>query len=278
MSQAFKKSAIFILSKKVRSMDNKMVLCNTEDGVCIVTINNPGSLNALNTAIIDELELLMESISSDDTISVVIITGAGRSFVAGADIEEMARMNSIEGREFGRKGAMLFRQIETLPKPVIAAVNGFALGGGCELALACDIRVASEKAKFGQPEVTLGITPGFSGCVRLPRTVGIGMAKEMIYTGRVIDANEALRVGLVNSVTTPELLMESAIGIAKKIAMNAPKAVKFSKEAINKSYEMESSCAIEFENNLFGLCFSTEDQKEGMSAFTEKRKPVFNNK
>ncbi len=255
-----------------------MVLCNTEDRVCTVTINNPGSLNALNTAIIDELELLMESISSDDTISVVIITGAGRSFVAGADIEEMARMNSIEGREFGRKGAMLFRKIETLPKPVIAAVNGFALGGGCELALACDIRVASEKAKFGQPEVTLGITPGFSGCVRLPRIVGTGMAKEMIYTGKVIDANEALRIGLVNSVTTPEMLMESVLGIAAKIAMNAPYAVKFSKEAINNSNETEISCAIEFENNLFGLCFSTEDQKEGMRAFTEKRKPVFSNK
>ncbi|MDP3453039.1 MAG: enoyl-CoA hydratase-related protein [Bacteroidales bacterium] len=259
-------------------MESKMVLCNTEDGICTVTINNPGSLNALNSSIIHDLGVVFDNIKDDDSVTVVIITGEGRSFVAGADIEEMANMSSIEGREFGRKGSTLFSKIETFPKPVIAAVNGFALGGGCELALACDIRIASERAKFGQPEVSLGITPGFSGCVRLPRVVGIGIAKEMIFTGKVIDAAEALRVGLINCITTPEKLMESAREIAVKIAMNAPQAVKFSKEAINKSNEMDISSATEFENNLFGLCFSTEDQKEGMRAFLEKRKALFTNK
>ncbi|PKP00425.1 MAG: enoyl-CoA hydratase [Bacteroidetes bacterium HGW-Bacteroidetes-8] len=259
-------------------MDIKRLLYSTEDGICTVTINNPDALNALNSLIINELGFVFDKIAKDDSILVVIITGAGRSFVAGADISEMADMDQIEGELFGARGALLFRKIETLSKPVIAAINGFALGGGCELAMACDIRIASQKAKFGQPEVSLGITPGFSGTVRLPKLIGNSMAKEMIFTGKIIDANEALRVGLINSVVEPHDLMTKALEMAKMIASNAPVAVRYSKEAINYALENRTETAAEFETRLFAKCFSTEDQKEGMKAFLEKRKPRFKNR
>lgn len=256
-------------------MENDMILIDTENSICTITLNNPSALNALNSEMIDNLSSLIDKIEHDSSIKVVIITGAGRSFVAGADIQAMAVMNSEQGREFGIKGTSVFSKFENLSKPVIAAVNGYALGGGCELALACDIRVASEKAKFGQPEVTLGITPGFAGTVRLPSIVGIAKAKELIFTGKIIDATEALNIGLVNMVVPAESLMEKAREMAITIALNSPIAVKYSKISLNTSSKMCTEEAILKENNLFALCFSTEDQKEGMKAFIEKRKPNF---
>ncbi len=252
-------------------MEFKNLIIRKEDNVCIVTINNPQSMNSLNSEVLSELDKVFTNIEEDHSIDVVILTGEGRAFVAGADISQMSTMNAAEGKDFGEQGSKLFRKIELLPKPVIAAINGFALGGGCELALACDIRISSSKAKLGQPEVGLGITPGFSGTQRLPRIVGEGRAKELIYTAKAITAEEAYRIGLVNKVVEPEQLMDSAISMAKTIAKNAPIAIKLSKEAINKGMQTDIDSGIAIENNLFALCFSTQDQKEGMSAFIEKR-------
>ena len=252
-----------------------MILTNIENSICTITLNNPSALNALTSKMLDKLSILIDKIELDNSILAVIITGAGRSFVAGADIQAMAKMNSQQGREFGIKGTSLLSKIENLSKPVIAAVNGYALGGGCELALACDIRVASEKAKFGQPEVTLGITPGFSGTVRLPSIVGIAKAKELVFTGKIIDATEALNIGLANMVVPAESLMEKTKELALTIASNSPIAVKYSKISLTTSSKICSEEAIKMENNLFALCFSTDDQKEGMQAFLEKRKPSF---
>lgn len=259
-------------------MSENKILSVTEKGICTVTINNPETLNALNSGIISQLDNTFDKIAGDTNIKVVVITGAGRAFVAGADIAEMSSMNATQAKEFGMKGASLFRKIEKFPKPVIAAVNGFALGGGCELALSCDIRIASDKAIFGQPEVSLGIIPGFSGTVRLQRIAGIAVAKEMIFTGRVIDSQEALAIGLVNNVVSPEDLMNKVYEIAAKIASNAPLAVQMAKEAISLSSEADTDTGIAAESTLFGLCFSTEDQKEGMDAFLNKRKPEFKNR
>jgi enoyl-CoA hydratase len=207
---------------------------------------------------------------------VLIITGDGeKSFVAGADISEMAHLNEPQGQEFGRLGAQVFRRIELLPIPVIAAVNGFALGGGCELAMACDIRIASSKAKFGQPEVGLGIIPGFSGTYRLPKLIGQGYAKEMIYTGKVIRADEALRIGLVNAVYEPEELMGKAMEMAAMMLKNAAIAIRLAKQSINEGYDLDADAAIALENKLFGQCFATKDQKEGMDAFLNKRPAAF---
>ena len=245
-----------------------------QDRIAVVAIPAPKSLNALNSVIIGELTHFISNI--DEDTRALIITGDGeKSFVAGADISEMATLDRIGGCAFGQAGADLFRMIETLPIPVIAAVNGFALGGGCELAMACDIRLASNKAKFGQPEVGLGIIPGFSGTVRLARLVGMGYAKEMIYTGKIIRADEALRIGLVNAIYEPEALMDAAMEMAKKIAANAPIAVRYAKTCINEEWDMNADDAIEFETELFGRCFDTEDQKEGMRAFLNKEKAEF---
>ena len=259
-------------------MEYTKLLIEKQENICIVKINNPQALNALNTTVLSELDCAFSEIASDNSISAVILTGEGKAFVAGADIAQMSTMNAVEGKAFGEKGAAVFRKIELLDKPVIAAINGFALGGGCELAMCCDIRIASAKAKMGQPEVGLGITPGFSGTQRLPRIVGMGVAKELIYTADVINAEEAYRIGLVNKVVEPEALMDSALAMAKKIAKKAPIAVKYSKEAINRGMQTDLDSAIAIEANLFGLCFSTEDQKEGMAAFLEKREAVYKNK
>lgn len=259
-------------------MEYSKLLVEKENGIAIVKINNPQSLNALNSTILGELDTLFTELENDSSISVIILTGEGKAFVAGADITEMSSMDAAEGKAFGEKGAKVFRKIELLSKPVIAAVNGYALGGGCELAMCCDIRIASAKAKFGQPEVGLGITPGFSGTQRLPRLVGMGKAKELIFTAEVINADEACRIGLVNSVAEPEELMNTAVAMAEKIAGKAPVAVKYSKESINRGMQCSMDEAINIEANLFGLCFATEDQKEGMKAFMEKRKAKFNNK
>lgn len=259
-------------------MEYSKLLVEKENGIAIVKINNPQSLNALNSTILGELDTLFTELENDSSISVIILTGEGKAFVAGADITEMSSMDAAEGKAFGEKGAKVFRKIELLSKPVIAAVNGYALGGGCELAMCCDIRIASAKAKFGQPEVGLGITPGFSGTQRLPRLVGMGKAKELIFTAEAINADEACRIGLVNSVAEPEELMNTVVAMAEKIAGKAPAAVKYSKESINRGMQCSMDEAINIEANLFGLCFATEDQKEGMKAFMEKRKAKFNNK
>ena len=259
-------------------MEYSKLVVEKENGIAIVKINNPQTLNALNSTILGELDTLFTELENDSSISVIILTGEGKAFVAGADITEMSSMDAAEGKAFGEKGAKVFRKIELLSKPVIAAVNGYALGGGCELAMCCDIRIASAKAKFGQPEVGLGITPGFSGTQRLPRLVGMGKAKELIFTAEAINADEACRIGLVNSVAEPEELMNTAVAMAEKIAGKAPAAVKYSKESINRGMQCSMDEAINIEANLFGLCFATEDQKEGMKAFMEKRKAKFNNK
>lgn len=254
-------------------MEYKNVLLQKEGKIAIVTINRPKALNALNSDTLKELDKVMDEISNDNEVLAVILTGAGeKAFVAGADISQMKDMNVLEGRAFAMLGNKIFRKIETLEKPVIAAVNGFALGGGCELSMACDIRIASEKAKFGQPEVTLGITPGFGGTQRLPRLVGMGMAKELVYSARTIDAQEALRVGLVNKVVAPEALMDEVKKLANEIASKAPVAVKLSKQAINRGMQVDMDTAVIIEAEVFGECFSTEDQTDAMTAFVEKRK------
>jgi enoyl-CoA hydratase len=208
-------------------------------------------------------------------VRVVVLTGEGKAFVAGADIAYMSNLNPDQAKKFSEDGSRLFRKIETLNKVVIAAVNGFALGGGCELAMACDFRIASVKAKFGQPEVGLGIIPGFSGTQRMARLIGLGRAKELIFTGEHIDAQEAYRIGLVNKVTEKENLLEETYIIAEKIKSNSRVAVKYAKESMNRGIETDIETGIAYENNIFGLCFASQDQKEGMNAFMEKRHPDF---
>lgn len=256
-------------------MDYQFLKVEHNEGVTVLKISAPKSLNALNSTVLRELD---DCVSHLEGTRVLIITGDGeKSFVAGADISEMAHLNEEQGHEFGRLGAQVFRKIELLPFPVIAAVNGFALGGGCELAMACDIRIASVKAKFGQPEVGLGIIPGFSGTYRLPKLIGQGYAKEMIYTGKVIRADEALRIGLVNATYEPEQLMPAALEMAQKMLANAPIAIGLAKQSINEGYDLDADAAIALENDLFGRCFATTDQKEGMDAFLNKRKATFTN-
>lgn len=246
--------------------------------VALLTISAPKTLNALNSTILGELGDYIDSFDSN-RLRCLVITGDGeKSFVAGADISEMAALNAAQGEAFGKRGADVFRRLETLPCPVIAAVNGFALGGGCELAMACDIRLCSDNARFGQPEVGLGIIPGFSGTVRLARLVGMGMAKQLIFTGKAIRADEALRIGLVNEVVPQADLMARALELAAAIAANAPLAVQAAKLCINVEYDMDAENAIAFESTAFGQCFATDDQKQGMKAFLEKGKYEFQGK
>lgn len=243
-----------------------------DGAVAVLTINRPKALNALNSTVLDELSETIDSIDLNE-VRALIVTGAGeKSFVAGADIGEMSTLTKAEGEAFGKKGNDVFRKLETLPIPVIAAVNGFALGGGCEVSLACDIRICSENAVFGQPEVGLGITPGFGGTQRLARTVGVGMAKQLIYTARNIKAPEALRIGLVNAVYPIEELMGAAKKMASIIASNAPIAVRNCKKAINDGLQTDIDSGIEIEEKLFGDCFETEDQRYGMAFFLDRNK------
>ena len=238
----------------------------------VITISREKALNALNSQVLDELDKTLDGVNLDE-VRCLILTGAGsKSFVAGADIGEMSTLTKAEGEAFGKKGNDVFRKLETFPIPVIAAVNGFALGGGCEITMSCDIRICSDNAVFGQPEVGLGITPGFGGTQRLARLVGPGMAKQMIYTARNIKADEALRIGLVNAVYTQEELMGAAEKMAAGIAKNAPIAVRNCKKAINDGLDADMDEAIVIEEKLFGDCFESYDQKEGMAAFLEKRK------
>ncbi len=248
------------------------VLYEQKGAVGIITISREKALNALNSTVLEELNQTLNAVNQDE-VRCLILTGAGeKSFVAGADIGEMSSLSKVAGEVFGKKGNDVFRRLETFPIPVIAAINGFALGGGCEIAMSCDIRICSENAVFGQPEVGLGITPGFGGTQRLARLVGAGMAKQMIFTGRNIKADEAYRIGLVNAVYAPEELMPAAEKMAATIAKNAPIAVRNSKKAINDGLDADMDAAIVIEEKLFGDCFETYDQVEGMTAFMEKRK------
>ena len=250
----------------------EFITYEVEGQIGIITINRPKALNALNSAVLDELAKTLDAVDQE-AIRCLILTGAGeKSFVAGADIGEMSTLTKAEGEAFGKKGNDVFRKLETFPIPVIAAVNGFALGGGCEISMSCDIRICSENAVFGQPEVGLGITPGFGGTQRLARIVGTGKAKEMIYGARNIKAEEAYRIGLVNNVYPAEELMPAAKKLASTIARNAPIAVRNCKRAINEGIQVDMDQAIVIEEKLFGSCFETCDQKEGMNAFLEKRK------
>ncbi len=243
-----------------------------EGAVAVATIDRPKALNALNSAVLDDLETVIDGIDLN-TIRCLIITGSGdKSFVAGADIAEMSELTKKGGEAFSRKGNNLFLKIEKLPIPVIAAVNGYALGGGCELSMACDIRLASENAVFGQPEAGLGITPGFGGTQRLARLIGTGRAKEIIYATKNIKADEAYRIGLVNHVYPADQLMDEAKKLASRIAGNAPIAVRQCKVAINEGMQTTIDSAVALEEKYFGDCFETHDQKEGMGAFLEKRK------
>ena len=248
------------------------------EGIGYVTINRPKALNALNMDVLTDLYAAFTEIEADETVKAVIVTGEGKAFVAGADIAQMSQLNALEGREMMIMGHKVMNLIEAVEKPVIAAVNGFALGGGCELAMACDIRIASEKAKFAQPEVGLGIIPGFGGTQRLARLVGKGMAKYMIMTAEMISAAEAYRIGLVEKVAAPEELMDEAVKVAKTIASKAPIAIATAKSAINNGFDMDMKSASKFEIETFTAAFGSEDKTEGMAAFLEKRAPEFKNK
>jgi enoyl-CoA hydratase len=258
--------------------DYKNVLVEQKDKVLIVTISREKALNALNCETIKELQDVFKNHWSDVSVGCVILTGAGKAFVAGADISEIAKLDSISGTEFSALGNYLMKTIANFPKPVIAAINGFALGGGSELALACDIRLASEKAKLGQPEVNLGIIPGYGGTQRLSRLVGPGKAMQLILTGEMIDAQEAHRIGYVQAVYTPEELMDKAIEMANVICSKAPLAINMAKECITRGLDTSLSIGIDFERVNFGQTCATWDKNEGCNAFLEKRKAEFKGK
>ena len=262
---------VFLLCQ-ILALQPEYIKYEENENIAIITINRPKALNALNSQVLTELDATLDKIDTDK-IRAVIITGAGqKSFVAGADIGEMSTLSKSEGEAFSKKGNDVFRKIETLDIPVIAAINGFALGGGCEIAMSCDIRICSDNAIFGQPEVGLGITPGFGGTQRLARLVGMGMAKQMIFTGQNIKAEEAKRIGLVNDIYPLNELMNEAMKLANAIAKNGAFAVKSSKRAINEGMQLDIDKAIKLEEKIFGECFNTEDQKELMKAFLSKGK------
>lgn len=258
-------------------MEYKNLILEKEGELAIVKINRP-PVNALNSEVVTEIHQLFDELGHDPEVKVIILTGEGKAFVAGADISEMVEFDTSGGAEFSKNGQAAFDMIENIPKPVIAAINGFALGGGCEIAMACDIRIAVEGAKIGQPEVNLGVIPGFAGTQRLPRLVGKGKAKELIFTGNMISAEEAQQIGLVNQVVTAEVLMETAKQMAKTIASKGPGAIRAAKQVINEGVNYALSKGLELENQAFAKLFETEDQKEGMKAFLEKRKPKWKDK
>ncbi|MBM7622640.1 enoyl-CoA hydratase-related protein [Sporohalobacter salinus] len=244
----------------------------------LVKINRPKVMNSLNNEVLTELKMAIKELNQNDEIKVIAITGKGKAFVAGADISAMKEMDNFEAKEFAKLGHETFRTIEESSKPIIAGINGFALGGGCELALACDIRIASNKAQFGQPEINLGIIPGFGGTQRLSKIVGEAKAKELILTGKKIKAEEALKIGLVNEVTTKDELLIRLEEMATKIASNSSLILKIAKKAVNRGLEKDILEGTKLEADLFSLCFTTEDQKEGMNAFLNKREPNFSGK
>jgi enoyl-CoA hydratase len=262
------------------SDDSRTILLDREaDGLAVITVNRPDKLNALNAGTVRQLDELLREVRHDGDVRAVVLTGAGeKAFVAGADIAELATMGPIDGVEVSRAGQDTFRMLERMPKPVIAAINGFALGGGLELALACHIRIASTRAKFGLPEVRLGIIPGYGGTVRLPRLVGRGRALELMLTGEMIDAAEAHRIGLVNRVEEPENLLAAARAMAQKMIANGPIAIALALEAVDRGMSTTIDDAQILESRLFGLLASTDDMREGMQAFLEKRKADFRNR
>jgi enoyl-CoA hydratase len=254
----------------------KNLLFAVREGVGLVTINRPDKLNALNRETFADLDSVLTEALDRQDVRALVITGAGdKAFVAGADISELAGMSPLEGYQTSREGQRIFARVETFPKPVVAAVNGFALGGGCELAMACHMRVASESAQFGQPEVNLGLIPGYAGTQRLPRLVGRPMALELLLTGERIAAPRALEIGLVNAVVPHGELMDKSMDLARRASARAPLAVRYCIEAVQRGMEMPLDDAAFMEATLFGLCFGTEDMKEGTAAFLEKRKPAF---
>ncbi len=256
----------------------KYIVYETEQRILTISIDKQKSLNALNSELINELDSVFKEADNSGEVDVIILTGKGKAFVAGADISEMVNMSPEESKTFAKDSMEIFTRIEKHRLPVIAAINGFALGGGCELAMSCDIRIASTKAKLGQPEVGLGITPGFGGTQRLSRLVGLGKAKELIFTADIIKADEAYRIGLVDKICEPEELLEVAREMAKKIQSKSSHAVQLAKEAINTGSQTDIDSAMVIEQNIFSLCFANEDQREGMQAFLEKRPAEFKKK
>lgn len=254
-------------------MEYQNLTVSVEDGIGWVKMNRPKAMNALNTATLKELGQAFKDFRHDSDVKVIILTGEGKAFVAGADIAEMSDMTAFHARHFSKMGQVVFDRIENMEKPVIAAINGFALGGGCELAMACDIRLASTKAKLGQPEVNLGLIPGFAGTQRLSRLCGSAIAKELIFTGDMIDAETAKSIGLINHVYEPDQLLEEAKNMALKIAAKGPTAVRLAKTAINRGLDSNFQTGSAFESEAFGVCCAGTEHKEGMSAFLEKRKP-----
>lgn len=267
------------MKRKGISMSYENIKVEKREGIGYVTLNRPERLNALNDKTVEELYQAFKELKEDEEVSVIIVTGAGeKAFVAGADINEIAALTPISGREQARRGQAVLNFIESLGKPVIAAVNGFALGGGCELAMACAIRVASDNARLGQPEVNLGVMPGYAGTQRLPRLVGQGRALEIILTGRMVNAEEALRIGLVNKVVPQAELIKSCEEMARTIMSKGPLAIRFCLEAVNAGLNMPLAEAQEYEATLFGVLCATEDMREGTKAFLEKRQPKFKGK
>ncbi|MBI3894261.1 MAG: enoyl-CoA hydratase/isomerase family protein [Candidatus Wallbacteria bacterium] len=257
-------------------MDYKNILLHVEAPVGTITVNRPDKLNALNAAVMAELSCALDEMDSNDAVRVVVLTGAGeKAFVAGADIGELAKMQPFSGRKDSSYGQEILFKIEQLGKPVVAAINGYALGGGCELALACDVRFASEKAKIGLPEVTLGIIPGYGGTQRLSRIVGKGRAMELVLSGDPVDAAEAYRIGLVNKVTPAADLMKTVREWAERLATRGPMALRLAKAAVQKSLEIDLRDGCELESSYFGMLAGTADMREGMTAFLEKRKPAY---
>jgi enoyl-CoA hydratase/carnithine racemase len=262
------------LSATASALEN--VLYEVKESIAYITLNRPKVLNALNRKTWEELKTAFQDARDEGSVRGVIVAGAGdKAFIAGADINELARFTAIEAEQSSSFGQSVLDLVENLGKPVVAAINGYALGGGCETAMACTIRIASETAKFGQPEVTLGVMPGAGGTQRLPRLVGRGRALQIILTGQIIDANEAYRIGLINEIVPAAGLVARAEAILKQIFNNAPVAVKYSLEAVMKGLEASQSEGLSLEASLFGLCGATEDKKEGTSAFLQKRKPQF---
>ncbi len=260
-------------------MSEELVLFQVEEGTGIIIINRPKALNALNPEVLKALENALEKAERDEKVKVILITGAGdKAFVAGADIAEMSKMSPSQAREFSKLGQRVFRKIEQMEKPVIAVVNGYALGGGLELAISCDYILASENAQLGQPEVGLGIFPGFGGTQRLVRILGKLRAKELIFWGERISAQKALEIGLVNQVVPQDKLMEKAKELAQKLMSKGLVAIGLAKLAIERGSELDLDSGLALEQSLFSLCFDTQDQKEGMKAFLEKRKPEFKGK
>jgi enoyl-CoA hydratase/carnithine racemase len=265
--------------RKIDLMTYENILLEKKNSIAYVTVNRPKLLNALNMATMEELRAAFHDIKNDDVMRVVILTGSGeKAFVAGADISELAVQDAVMGKKYAHRGQSVLNLIENLGKPVIACINGFALGGGCELALACTMRLASDNAKLGQPEVKLGIIPGYGGTQRLARLVGKGLAMQHILAGEMISAQEAHRIGLVNEVTAISDLIPRAEAIAAKIIANAPLAVQYAMEAVNKGMEMTLAEGLFLEASLFGVCCATEDKKEGTAAFLEKRAAAFKGK